>query len=232
MVDNMKTKVLEKEKATKLRKDGFSYKDILSEISVSKSTISNWLKDLPITPEEKKLLKERADSNISRGRIKSATANRRNRLEKEKILFGQAKIEFRELKNNPMFLVGVGLYWAEGSKRTSTFQFMNSDPDMINFMILWCKKFLPERIENVHLRLYMHKIYSYEKCEEYWSKITGFPLSKFKKTVYKPKGLGFKKRPMYKGCIRIEISKGSDLLRKMQFWQNFLVAEFKKSVVY
>lgn len=231
MVYNMKTKVLEKEKAIKLRRDGYSYKDILSEISVAKSTISSWLKDLPITPEEKKLLKERTDSNISRGRIKSATANRRNRLEKEKRLFEQAKIEFERLKDNSMFLVGIGLYWAEGSKRTSTFQFMNSDPDMINYMILWCKNFLPERVGNVSLRLYMHKIYSYEKCEEYWSKITGFPLSKFKKTVYKPKGLGFKKRPMYKGCIRIEISKGSDLLRKMQFWQNLLVAEFKKSIV-
>ena len=129
----MKTKVLEKEKAIKLRRDGYSYKDILLEIPVAKSTISSWLKDLPITPEEKKFLKERIDSNISRGRIKSAAANRRNRLEKEKKLFEQAKIEFRELKNNAMFLVGIGLYWAEGSKRTSTFQFMNSDPDYDKF---------------------------------------------------------------------------------------------------
>lgn len=227
----MKLKVLEKEKAVKLRKEGYSYKDILSEIHVAKSTISNWLKDLPITSEEKKLLKERIDSNISRGRIKSATANRRNRLVKEKELFELSKIEFENYKNDPMFLVGIGLYWAEGSKRTSTFQFMNSDSDMINFMILWGKKFFPKESRNMHLRLYMHKIYSCEKCEEYWSKITGFPLSKFKKTVYKPSGLGVKKRPMYKGCIRIEIPKGSHLLRKMQFWQNLLITEFRKNVV-
>lgn len=227
----MKIKVLEKEKAIELRKMGYSYKDILSEIPVAKSTISVWLKDLPLTSEEKKLLKGRRDSNISRGRIKSAAANRRNRLEREKSLFERSKVEFDRFKNNPMFLVGIGLYWAEGSKRTSTFQFMNSDPDMINFMLLWCKKFLYNRFGDVYLRLYMHKIYSYEKCEEYWSKITGFPMSKFKKTVYKPNGLGFKKRPMYKGCIRIEILKGTDLLRKMKLWQNFLVSEFKKSIV-
>jgi len=227
----MKAKVLEKEKAIELRKNGYSYKDILLKISVAKSTISSWLKDLPITLEEKKLLKERVDANISRGRIKSATVNRRNRLEKEKKSFEYAKKEFQELKNNSMFLVGIGLYWAEGSKRTSTFQFMNSDPSMINFMILWCKKFFSEIETYIFLRLYLHKIFSNEGYERYWSKVTGVPLSKFKKTIYKPSGLGIKKKPMYKGCMRIEIAKGSNLLRKMQFWQKLLIAEFKEIIV-
>jgi len=57
------------------------------------------------------------------------------------------------------------------------------------------------------------------------------PGSRFKKTVYKPSGLGYKKRPMYKGCMRIEISKGMHLLRKMQFWQQLLVGEFRKNNV-
>jgi len=227
----MKTKVQEKEKAIQLRKMGNSYKDILSQISVSKSSISSWLKDLPTTIEEKKLLKERTDSNISRGRIKSATAIRRNKLEREKILFVQSKEEFGLLKNNPMFLVGIGLYWAEGSKRTSTFQFMNSDPEMIKFMILWCKKFLLNKEHNLSLRLYTHKLFSNDNFEDFWSKVTGIPVFRFKKTIYKPSGLGYKKRPMYKGCIRIEIAKGTYLLRKMQFWQKLLVGEFKKNSV-
>ncbi|HEY4508656.1 MAG TPA: hypothetical protein VJC13_00010 [Candidatus Paceibacterota bacterium] len=227
----MKTKVLEKEKAIELRKMGNSYKDILSQVFVSKSTISSWLKDLSITSEEKKLLKERIDTNISRGRIKSATAIRRNRLDREKKLFIQAKSEFEVFKNDPMFFVGVGLYWAEGSKRSSTFHFMNSDPEMVVFMISWCRKFLLKEVNNISLRLYTHRLFESENLEEYWSKTTGISLSKFKKTVYKPSGLGYKKRPMYKGCMRIEISKGMHLLRKMQFWQQLLVGEFRKNNV-
>lgn len=227
MLCTMRAKVLEKERAIELRKNGHSYKDILLKVSVAKSTISSWLKDLPITPEEKKLLKERVNANISRGRIKSATANRRNRLEREKKLFEFAKTEFQKLKHDSLFLIGVALYWAEGAKKSSTFQFMNSDPSMINLMILWCRKFLSEVKNNIYLRLYLHKIYANERCEEYWSNVTGIPLSKFKKTIYKPSGLGIKKRPMYKGCMRIEITKGMNLLRKMQFWQKLLISEFK-----
>jgi len=224
----MKTKVLEKQKAITLRKTGNSYKDILSQVSVSKSTLSLWLKDLPFTDEEKTLLKNRTDSNISRGRVKSATAIRRNRLEKEGELFKKSKIEFDLFKKDPLFFAGIALYWAEGSKRTSTFQFMNSDNNMIVFMLFWCDKFLTGRSKDISLRLYTHKLFINHGFEQYWSNVTGIPLSKFKKTIYKPSGLGYKKRPMYKGCIRIEIARGIDLLRKMQFWQKLLVGEFRK----
>ena len=37
----MKLRVQEKEKAIKLRKSGYSYKDILKEVKVAKSSLSN-----------------------------------------------------------------------------------------------------------------------------------------------------------------------------------------------
>jgi len=52
----MNAKVQEKEMAVKLRRDGYSYNDILGVVSVAKSTLSNWLKDLPLTENEKKML--------------------------------------------------------------------------------------------------------------------------------------------------------------------------------
>lgn len=227
----MKTKVQERERALELRKLGYSYKDILKEISVSKSTISSWLKDLPTTAEEKRYLKDRVDANISRGRIKSATANRRNRLERDQIIFEEAKKQFDQYKNNPLFYIGISLYWAEGAKRSSIFQFMNSDSDMVNTMIRWCSTFFNKDIKEMYLRVYMHKVYGYENCEKQWSKDTGIPLDRFKKTIYKPSGLGVKKRPMYKGCVRLEIKNGTVLFKKMQFWQNLLISELKKGIV-
>lgn len=222
-----KAKVQERRKAIEMRRKGASYKDILEVLPVAKSSLSLWLKNLPLTKDEKAVLKKRRDSNISKGRIRAASAHRKNRLERERTDFEVAKKEFEFFKNDPLFAIGVSLYWAEGAKRSSTFSFMNSDPEMIKLMIVWCKRFLKkEEFENVHLRLYVHKPYAHEDCEEYWSKVSGISIDRFKKTVYKPSGLGVKKRPRYKGCLRIEIAKGMHLLRKMQFWQKILVASY------
>lgn len=178
-------KVQEKNKAIELRHRGMSYKDILNVLTVSKSSLSLWLKDLPLTEEEKVLLRHRKDSNISRGRIKSATANRKNRLLREKEQFLLAQEEFDIFKVNPLFLTGIGLYWAEGSKRDNTFQFTNSDPEMITFMIRWCTKYLGISVQFVACHLYLHQPYAHEHCEEYWAKTSGIPLENFRKTVYK-----------------------------------------------
>lgn len=227
-----KAKVQEREKAIEMRKNGASYKDILKVLPVAKSSLSLWLKDLPLTDDEKAVLKKRRDSNISKGRIRAASSNRRNRLNREREAFKLAKVEFENFKKDPLFMVGVSLYWAEGAKRSSSFSFMNSDPEMIKLMIAWCERFLkPEEFENIYLRLYIHKPYAHENCEEYWAKVSGISLDKFKNTVYKPSGLGVKKRPGYRGCLRIEVAKGMHLLRKMQYFQQLLVASYSQKVV-
>jgi transposase len=43
------TKLLVKRKVVELRKQGKSYSDILKIIKVSKSSLSLWLKDVPLT---------------------------------------------------------------------------------------------------------------------------------------------------------------------------------------
>ena len=42
----------EKQRARELRGLGWSYNDILSEVGVSKSTLSLWLRDIPLTEEQ------------------------------------------------------------------------------------------------------------------------------------------------------------------------------------
>ena len=46
-------KVKEKLYAQELRKKGYSYKEILTQISVSKDTISRWCKNIELTSEQK-----------------------------------------------------------------------------------------------------------------------------------------------------------------------------------
>lgn len=45
-------RVEEKQRARELRTQGWSYNDILREVGVSKSTLSLWLRDIPLTDEQ------------------------------------------------------------------------------------------------------------------------------------------------------------------------------------
>ncbi len=218
----MRPLVQMKQKAIDLRRRGFSYRDILAEIPVSKSSLSFWLKELPLTDDEQHYLKKRRDSNISQGRIRAASSNHMRRVVRDGFLQKDAQKEFDSCKEDPFFQLGIGLYWAEGSKRSPAFGFMNSDPDMIKVMLKWIFLFLKPEIKEVGLRLYAN-----ENHEAFWLKETRLPGSNLKKTIYKPSNLLGKKRPNYKGCVRLELGKAIHI-KKMRLWQQMLIEHYAK----
>jgi hypothetical protein len=222
----MRVLVRERERAVALRKKGYSYKDILREVPVSKSSVSLWLQKLPLTAREKKYLKFRRNLNISHGRIKAAATLHELRLQRENILLQEARTEFQLYKQDFLFHVGIALYWAEGGKRTWCFTFTNSDAEMIDLMLKWVEKYLHISRNETKARLFIHKPYAHEQCEKKWSQKIQVPIGNFQKTIYKPTGLLIKKRPHYDGCLRIEIGKTA-LLRKMQFWQQMLIEYYR-----
>ncbi len=223
----MRALIPEKEEAFRLRKMGSSYREILKKIPVAKSTLSIWLQKMPLTDAEKTILKRRRDSNISIGRIRAAASLHNLRMVRDRALFEIAKKEFEIYQADPFFYVGMALYWAEGSKRSNMFCFVNSDSDMVFVMLNWMEKFFGIRRDDVRARLYIHKPYAHENCEQYWSDATGIPLQNFRRTIYKPTGLLIKKRPGYMGCLRIEIG-GVIYFRRYLFWQKMMLEDYKK----
>ena len=228
MVQAMKPLVQEKQKAIKLRKKEYSYNDILKEIPVAKSSLSLWLKNLPLTEVEKRVLKKRNNANIARGRIVTAAANRQHRLQREQEYFREAKREFSVYVKNSLFHTGVALYWAEGAKRNSMFHFMNSDQVMVTVILMWLETFTEYSREQLGYRLYLHAPYKHQNWESWWQKRLHVSEKTFKKTIIKPTQLAIKKRPNYKGCLRVEVPRSGKLLIKMKFWTNMLVEHYKK----
>jgi len=223
----MIAKVQEKTKALQLRRQGYSYQDILKEVKVSKSSLSLWLNELPLTNEEESFLKTRKDSNISRGRIRAAVSNRMRRVVRDGFITRDAKREFEEKRNDPFFILGIALYWAEGAKRNWGFAFTNSDAEMMMVMVNWIEKYLGVKRVDIRARLYTHKPFAGDNSEEYWSEKTGIPMKNFGKTIYKQSGLLVKKRPDYRGCLRIELNKVL-YLRKVVFWHHMLFEQYGK----
>ena len=224
----VKALVHEKLRAIELRQKGYTYNEILSEIKVAKSSLSLWLKDFPLTKAEKLALKHRKNSRINHGRIKVAGILRARRLAREREQWAAAKNVFELYQHDPFFHAGLNLYWAEGGKRTNQWQFMNSDADMQLVMISWLGKFADIPKEDLRFRLYVHKPYQSEACDEWWLKKLQVLPSQFLKTTIKPTSSGVKKRPNYRGCLRIEVRSSKALLNKMRFWQKMLVEFYVK----
>ena len=60
----MRAKSEDRLKAEKLRRElGLSYTEIAERTDVSKSTLSNWLRDIPLTPQQEARLQERLHTN-------------------------------------------------------------------------------------------------------------------------------------------------------------------------
>lgn len=226
-VTNMKSLVQEKERAIILRRRGLSYKEILKEVPVAKSSLSLWLKDLPLTKDEKAVLKNRKDSNINRGRIKAASELRNRRLEREAVWLDEAKELFGDYKNEPLFHTGIALYWAEGAKGDTTWSLINTDVDLIKTMLVWLDRYTTLNPESIQFRLYIHKPYAYEGLEAWWQKELGVTPERFLKTVYKETKHLVKQKAGHHGCIRIEVRRSKHLLCKMKFFKEMAVESYQ-----
>lgn len=228
----MEAKLKDKENVIKLRKLGYSYSEILKKVRVSKSSLSSWLRDVKIT-----------NSQIERLRSKNANARKlgslvlkKMRIEKTKRIVDKAKSEIVDLNDNYLKIIGTILYWAEGSKQkehnpSKELVFTNSDVNMIKIYLLWLRKCLFTKNENIVFEIYIHETYNKTKNEliRYWSKVTGFPMKNFKKIYFKKNKVNsFRKNrgKEYNGVLRISVKKSTDINRKVMGWIQGICLQF------
>ena len=199
-------------KAIELRRKGLSYSEISNSITVSKSTLSRWLKDIKLSKKHKsRLSKLQATGYIG------AKTNQAKALLHHKRIKETAKIEAIKLSKRPFFIAGLMLYWAEGGKNFSQLQFSNSDPDMIKLMMKWFRKFCNVPEEKFRVGLFIHTLHVRRNCLDFWSKITGLPLEQFNKPYIKPTIFSNRKNKLYEGTCVIKVH-SNDLLSKMLGW--------------
>lgn len=222
----MKSCVQDKIEAISLRMQGYSYSQIKEQLNVSKSLLSGWLKYINLNKEQEEHLFQKLRERSKKGVAKAVETNIRRREARESDAKDKAIVLYEKHKHDRIFIAGLCLYWAEGSKRVSLLQFVNSDPKMICFMVFWLQKYLEIPKEKIFLRLNTHQDFIDENYEAFWSETTGIPLSQFKKTFYKPNRHGvYKKNPTYKGCMRVEAPGGMAMLRKVIYLYEAFIQE-------
>jgi len=177
-----------KQEIIKLRKSGLSYGQISVSLKIPKSTLSSWLKDVPLSEKARKKIQLRTNSTaivklIKRNKNQTIIAQ-----EKHKEIRELGKKESKKLLSNPLFLAGVSLYWAEGYKQGAygskwkSIDFANSDPEMIELMILFFTNFLNLEKSEIKIQIMLHNMDGANSAINFWHNLTGIPKSNFIKT--------------------------------------------------
>jgi predicted transcriptional regulator len=170
-----------KSKAIILRKKGFSITTISEKLGVAKSSVSLWVRDVRLNPKTLSGIKQRSHSTV-------AIEKRRNsRLENENVkkryTIDLASKEISKLTRNELFLVGIALYWGEGTKKKrGVAEFTNSDPIMIKVMKRFFLEICKVPKEKFRGHVYVHSHLPPSTAVMYWSKISAIPTKQFHKT--------------------------------------------------
>ena len=228
-------KFKEKQKAIKLRKEGKTYSEILAEIPIAKSTLSEWLKSVQLaTPQKQRITYKRL---VAAQRGADSRRNTRLRELEEHIVKGRGHVA--SLSARELWLIGVALYWAEGSKQKETDPshgviFSNSDVDMIKIFIRWL------RLMNIPESAYIFELYVHEtrKAEipmfkKWWTKQLDLPTKKIERVYFKKGNIQTNRKniaDLYHGLIRIKVKSSTILNRKINGWIHGIVASLGSGV--
>ncbi|MEW2510756.1 hypothetical protein [Streptomyces sp. NPDC046870] len=215
-----------RERARELRLQGWTYDQIQVELGCSKSSISLWVRDLPrpaprYTPEEQRAL-------MQEGLARRRAAER----EKRELKKAAALREVGELTDRELFMVGIALYWAEGSKskpydRRERAIFVNSDPGVIETYLAWLDLLGVDR-ERLTFRVLIHESADVTAAHRHWADIAGVDPGVFAKPTLKrhnPKTVRKNTGDDYHGCLVIGVARSAHLYNRIEGWWNGIVAQ-------
>lgn len=207
--------------AINLRKSGLTYSEILRTVPVAKSTLSLWLKSVHLTKTQHQRLTAKKLAAIRRG----GEARHKQRLLLLEKIDQKAARDVKELSRRHLWLAGIMLYWAEGSKEKEnsiglTTTFNNSDPRMIKLFIKWLIDIIKIKRENLRFSLYIHRTADIEKSRTFWSKTVACDKDKIPVYFKKPKSGTNRKNVNedYRGLLRVAVGRSSVLNRKIAAW--------------
>jgi len=180
------TRVIERRKVIKLRKNGKTYSEIRKELNISKSTLSDWLRSYPLTKRQLILLEKSIKRNKKLAIEKFRVTMQMKRERRLSDLYKQERMYWISLNRREIELAGIFLYWGEGNKRLNgPIALNNTDPHVLKFMLYWLRNIfkIPQNKIRVHLHLYSDMNIQQEIA--FWSQELRLPLSQFNKPYIK-----------------------------------------------
>jgi hypothetical protein len=165
----------EREHARLLRHEGRSMKEIAQLVGASLSSVSYWVRDVPLTEDQRAALRWRNPA-VNGHRAGGAAIRRRAQLLRQSY---QAEGRALARRRNAAHAAGCMLFWAEGSRRRNTVVFTNSDPAMMRYFVAFLQSSfgLKDEAFTVNCNLFADHAPRQSEIEQFWLDTVGLPAS-------------------------------------------------------
>jgi transposase-like protein len=174
-------KTAEREQALVMRAQGRSVVEIARILGVAKSTASAWVRDVPLTDEQRATLLRR--SAMYEGRWKGAAANaEKGRVRRREYQREGAR---RATTASPRYVAGCMLYWGEGAKCRHAVQIWNSDPELLAFFVGFLREEVTVADDQIRIscNLFADHVERLDEVEGFWLDVLGLRRSSLRKSM-------------------------------------------------
>jgi len=185
----MRAKPEKQLRAEKLRRDqGLSYSEINKTTGISKSTLSSWLRNIPLTSEQEARLQKRLLKNRATFAARALPINREQyRRAREHAYQAGAKIlEYLPKDQNVEELAFAMLYLGDGSKTGGAVRMGSVNPNILKYHVQALKQLFDIDMRRLSCRLHLIEVVR-EKEEQltwYWMVRLGLPRENFRQATY------------------------------------------------
>ncbi len=163
-----------------LRQQRKSYSEIQKLTKIPKSTLSDWLSEEDWSIKIKDELTVHHLKNYKHNLTKALEVVAEKKRLRHDTFRSEAKILYEQLKNDPLFLFGLGLYWGEGDKRSGdVVAVANTDPNLLRIIAKFYRKCLKVEEGKLRIALFIYKDINIKYAMEFWSELLQVPQSQF-----------------------------------------------------
>ena len=210
-----------KEQARKLRAEGRSVNEIATLLDVSKSSVSIWVRDVLLSPEQRAALR----ATLSGRRAQAGATRRARRIAETARIQAAAAADIGDLTEREVFLMGVAAYWAEGEKAkpwnvSASVSFMNSDARLVLLFLAFLDGLGITR-EVCTFRVAIHESADEAAARTWWADQLGVPVERFARSTLKrhnPKTTRGNTGASYRGCVVVRVRRSTKLNRRIEGW--------------
>ncbi|MDQ3737969.1 MAG: helix-turn-helix domain-containing protein [Actinomycetota bacterium] len=163
-------KFVERERARQLRAQSWTLLDIATELGVSKSSVSIWVRDVEFAPNPRR--------RARRPRPSSLLVRKLAEIER---LNAEGVVEIGTMTDREFLIAGVALYAGEGFKGDGPVGMANTDPRLLKMFVTWLRRNFEIDESRLRVRLYLHEGLDLEAAERFWRELLGIPRTQFRK---------------------------------------------------
>ncbi len=193
--------------AKKLRKSGKSYSEINKELGIARSTLSCWFATEKWSQSVRNRINNKWKKRNARHLIKLNKAKKQETIKRHNQYKEEAAEEFKFLKNDPLFLVGISLYWGEGEKaKQGRVSIINSDLKLQQVTVNFYRKCLKVPNHKLRIALFVYEDHDQLKVQKIWSEQLKIPKNQFIKTQVLPTRKKLTKNKLVNGICNLYFS--------------------------